>query len=264
MKHGLESCTCFIDLSQVTLGLSSRIYSLHVLQNGFLSVVARTSAGKWIAPSLTDSCFLFFPMRLLLLYLSVLHVLISYDILLSHSLLFCYIPIIIKYTCRKHKCDPSLGRCAVRRRPKGNAQLRSVQPTSPDVCTVVFVLLCLTSIISGCVCASSEHLKLPLEDYMVRLPKVRILRTKKREGLIRTRLLGAALAKGDVITFLDSHCEANVNWLPPLLGEDALVAVVISLFGVLSFIRWQILFGFFCFYLLCAYILYRQASKYLQ
>lgn len=57
---------------------------------------------------------------------------------------------------------------------------------------------------------------------MVRLPKVRILRTKKREGLIRTRLLGAAAAKGEVITFLDSHCEANVNWLPPLLGESRL------------------------------------------
>lgn len=61
---------------------------------------------------------------------------------------------------------------------------------------------------------------------MVRLPKVRILRTKKREGLIRTRLLGAGLAKGEVITFLDSHCEANVNWLPPLLGEEHTSALI--------------------------------------
>lgn len=65
---------------------------------------------------------------------------------------------------------------------------------------------------------------------MVRLPKVRILRTKKREGLIRTRLLGAGLAKGEVITFLDSHCEANVNWLPPLLGEDAGVSAAARFF----------------------------------
>ncbi|XP_047199512.1 polypeptide N-acetylgalactosaminyltransferase 10 [Hippoglossus stenolepis] len=69
--------------------------------------------------------------------------------------------------------------------------------------------------------SDKEHLKSALEEYMVRLPKVRIMRTKKREGLIRTRLLGAAAAKGEVITFLDSHCEANVNWLPPLLDRIA-------------------------------------------
>ncbi|KAA0722192.1 Polypeptide N-acetylgalactosaminyltransferase-like 6 [Triplophysa tibetana] len=63
-----------------------------------------------------------------------------------------------------------------------------------------------------------DHLKASLEEFMSRFPKVRIVRTKKREGLIRTRLLGASVARGEVLTFLDSHCEANVNWLPPLLG----------------------------------------------
>ncbi|KAL1139471.1 hypothetical protein AAG570_006455 [Ranatra chinensis] len=47
--------------------------------------------------------------------------------------------------------------------------------------------------------------------------KVKLHLTKKREGLIRARIIGADLASGEVLVFLDSHVEVNKDWLQPML-----------------------------------------------
>lgn len=81
-----------------------------------------------------------------------------------------------------------------------------------------------------------------LEDIVASMPRVRLIRTKEREGLVRARLLGAELASGEVLTFLDCHIECNDGWLEPLLQriaeDDSVVAV-----PIISTIAWQD-FGF--------------------
>ncbi|XP_063973191.1 polypeptide N-acetylgalactosaminyltransferase 13-like [Diachasmimorpha longicaudata] len=63
-----------------------------------------------------------------------------------------------------------------------------------------------------------EFLKQPLEDYVKTLDiPTRVLRSYERVGLINARLLGAREAAGEVLTFLDAHCECTVGWLEPLL-----------------------------------------------
>ncbi|KAK2854484.1 hypothetical protein Q7C36_006353 [Tachysurus vachellii] len=65
-----------------------------------------------------------------------------------------------------------------------------------------------------------DDLKQDLDVYLhSNLPdKVKLVRNKRREGLIRGRMIGASHATGEVLVFLDSHCEVNEAWLQPLLS----------------------------------------------
>ena len=60
----------------------------------------------------------------------------------------------------------------------------------------------------------SEFLRGPLEKFVAELSvPVKIIRSAHRVGLIQARLLGAKEAKGEVLTFLDAHCECTVGKL---------------------------------------------------
>ena len=56
---------------------------------------------------------------------------------------------------------------------------------------------------------------------MSQFTKVKILRSKEREGLIKARLRGVEAAVGPTLTFLDSHVECAPGWLEPLLDRIA-------------------------------------------
>ncbi|XP_055379895.1 polypeptide N-acetylgalactosaminyltransferase 1 [Condylostylus longicornis] len=87
--------------------------------------------------------------------------------------------------------------------------------------------------------STNEELKEKLDYYInTRFPKdlVKILRLKNRLGLIRARLAGARLARGDVLIFLDAHCECMINWLEPLLEriKESRTSVLVPIIDVID------------------------------
>ncbi|CAJ1084815.1 polypeptide N-acetylgalactosaminyltransferase 6-like isoform X1 [Xyrichtys novacula] len=69
--------------------------------------------------------------------------------------------------------------------------------------------------------STHDHLKTQLDEYVQQLKIVRVLRQRERKGVTPARLLGAKSARGEVLTFLDSHCECFSGWLEPLLARIA-------------------------------------------
>ncbi|CAB1336759.1 unnamed protein product [Coregonus sp. 'balchen'] len=77
----------------------------------------------------------------------------------------------------------------------------------------------LTEIIMVDDASTAEHLGTRLDEYVKQLKIVKVVRQKERKGLITARLLGARGALGEILTFLDAHCECFHGWLEPLLAR---------------------------------------------
>ncbi|XP_068588746.1 polypeptide N-acetylgalactosaminyltransferase 6 [Cebidichthys violaceus] len=87
----------------------------------------------------------------------------------------------------------------------------SVLHTSPAVLLKEIILVDDASV--------ADHLKNQLEVFVPQLKIVRVVRQLERKGLITARLLGASIAQGEILTFLDAHCECFHGWLEPLLAR---------------------------------------------
>ncbi|XP_051242081.1 N-acetylgalactosaminyltransferase 7 isoform X2 [Dicentrarchus labrax] len=79
--------------------------------------------------------------------------------------------------------------------------------------------------------SNKVHLKERLEEYIKQWNGlVKLFRNEKREGLIQARSIGAQKAtKGQVLIYLDAHCEVGINWYAPLvapISEDRTVCTV--------------------------------------
>ena len=66
--------------------------------------------------------------------------------------------------------------------------------------------------------------------------KVKLVHTVIREGSTRARIIGAAYAKAEVISYLDSHVEVSVGWMQPILSriKHNKKSVVMSILDTIS------------------------------
>eukprot|EP00040_Diaphanoeca_grandis_P031373 m.187604 g.187604 ORF g.187604 m.187604 type:complete len:633 (+) comp32310_c7_seq1:315-2213(+) len=68
--------------------------------------------------------------------------------------------------------------------------------------------------------STATWLQEDLVEYMKEMPSiVRVVKSAARLGLIRARTLGAKSAVGDILVFLDSHCEASDGWYEPIAAR---------------------------------------------
>uniref|UniRef100_A0A8C7QHP1 Polypeptide N-acetylgalactosaminyltransferase n=1 Tax=Oncorhynchus mykiss TaxID=8022 RepID=A0A8C7QHP1_ONCMY len=79
--------------------------------------------------------------------------------------------------------------------------------------------------------SNKVHLKERLEEYIKQWNGlVKLHRNEKREGLIQARSIGAHVATlGQVLIYLDAHCEVAANWYAPLvapISKDRTVCTV--------------------------------------
>ncbi|KAM6899855.1 polypeptide N-acetylgalactosaminyltransferase 15-like [Xenentodon cancila] len=82
------------------------------------------------------------------------------------------------------------------------------------------------------------HLKSALSEYVSQIAGVRLIRSTRRLGVGGCRTLGAAKATGEVLVFMDSHCECQKGWLEPLLERVAQDRTrVVS--PIMDVINWQ-------------------------
>ena len=89
-----------------------------------------------------------------------------------------------------------------------------------------------TTVIINTFPSFSEFILKQLHDIIPKLPKVRLVRSSTRLGLMKARILGAENAKSPVLVIMDSHMEVTKGWLPPLLDPIVKNPKTITLPGV--------------------------------